>query len=232
MGVLELTVLRTPPSPTAPDRKAITKALQQVRTLLAEKVHRTDSKFYIRLEETEETGEEAERKPLDIYILGTWPTIDQHVAFLNNAALREEVLGPQEGMLDFVSGSHYAPLHRSSSFSMLALPIDSPIMVLTLFSVPRPARLTNFLRLQGVVDRFDMLPSFSRSDFPLHLENDETGEPEIFEKARTLMASAWNSVHEYREWLGGWEGRYESVRDGVEMVILEDLEEGDSEEDD
>jgi heme-degrading monooxygenase HmoA len=89
MPVLEILLLKTKPSipPTSP---LILTSLQTVRSLLAAKIHATQSHFY-------RTTEDASK----IYILGLWPSLSAHQAFLASP-LRKEILAPQEELLDFV----------------------------------------------------------------------------------------------------------------------------------
>lgn len=91
--VLEITLLRlTSPST---QNSAIISTLRNVRTLLAQKVNPTYSHFYQGIDD-----------PLLLLIVGVWPSLGMHRAFLANDKLREEVLGSQEGLFGFEWGIH------------------------------------------------------------------------------------------------------------------------------
>ena len=98
MAVLEITQLRL--RNVAADDPALLENLSAVR----EKLH-TSSQFYNCIED-----------PKLIYILGIWPNLEAHLKFLDSPA-RDEVLGPQEDMLQFcwtvhveIDGLHLLPL--------------------------------------------------------------------------------------------------------------------------
>jgi len=92
--VLEILRLASPDkSPLSNDPKILA-ALRAVRHNLKESVHNTDSRFYVRRD-----------RPENIYVFGEWDSVAQHVNFMRSAA-REEILKPQEGMLEFVGVVH------------------------------------------------------------------------------------------------------------------------------
>ena len=82
MQVLEITQLRL--RGITVDDPALLQTLSAVRDKL-----QTNSQFYVSVEE-----------PELIFILGIWPDLDAHLKFLASPA-REEVLGPQEDVLEF-----------------------------------------------------------------------------------------------------------------------------------
>ena len=87
-GVLEITLLNINSS-TPPTSPQVLSSLQDTRSLLAEKVLPTYSRFYQNID-----------RPQVIFILGIWPSLESHHEFLSSD-LREEVLGGQEGLFDF-----------------------------------------------------------------------------------------------------------------------------------
>jgi hypothetical protein len=81
------------------------------------KLH-TKSQFYTCIED-----------PTTLYILGIWRDLQQHQDFLASPA-RDEVLGPQEDMLDFQWTVHIEVEGMSS------LPLDAPVLAIERLSVP------------------------------------------------------------------------------------------------
>jgi heme-degrading monooxygenase HmoA len=105
MPVLEVTQLRL--KELAADDPALLESLSAVRA----KLH-TGSRFYNCIED-----------PSLIYILGIWPSLDAHVEFLASPS-RDEVLGPQEDMLQFCWTVHV------EMGGMDLLPLDAPILAI------------------------------------------------------------------------------------------------------
>lgn len=105
MPVLELTCLRL--EGLAVDDPRLLKSLSAVRDSL-----HTQSHFYSCIED-----------PTIIYILGLWPSLDAHLAFLDSPA-REQVLAPQQDLLSFQWTAHM------ELDSMRSLPLDAPILAL------------------------------------------------------------------------------------------------------
>jgi heme-degrading monooxygenase HmoA len=105
MPVLEITQLRL--RGVLPDDPQLLHSLSLVRDKL-----QTKSRFYICIED-----------PTIMYILGIWRDLEQHLDFLASPA-RDEVLGPQEDMLEF----HWT-VHMKLD-SMGSLPLDAPILAL------------------------------------------------------------------------------------------------------
>lgn len=224
MPVLELTHLRTLPSPTIPNRSAITKALQEVRTLLAEKVHATNSLFYIPVEEPE-SKDATMPSPLNVYILGEWPEIATHLEFLQNKELKEDVLGPQEGMLDWVRGNHYAlPLRTgldTAEDGLKVLPLEAPVLVLAFLGREGDEQLKEMNGdAKGVLERVNTLIRGRYRGVTLPLLDDEgvKGSGEV-------VVSGWKSVEEFGECFGQESDiKLGGTREGVEVVVLRNLE--------
>jgi heme-degrading monooxygenase HmoA len=106
MPVLEVTQLRLR-RPDVGDQTLL-KSLSTVRDAL-----QTNSQFYKCIED-----------PTLIYILGIWPSLDAHNKFLASPA-RDEVLGPQEDMLEFRWSVHM------ELSTMDELPLDAPVIAIT-----------------------------------------------------------------------------------------------------
>lgn len=93
--ILELTKLKriTAQSSSRSDEDILA-SLIEVRSLLAEHVHNTESSFYDAVDKS------------SIFILGFWPTVKAHKDFLASDKC-SEVLAPQDGMLSFCEGRHW-----------------------------------------------------------------------------------------------------------------------------
>ena len=117
MPVLEVTQLRL--KGVAADDPALLQALSAVRA----KLH-TGSQFYGCVE-----------YPMFIYILGIWPSLDAHKDFLASPS-KEEVLGPQEDMLQFCWTVHV------DMGSMDLLPLDAPILAIERIRVSKDCTQT------------------------------------------------------------------------------------------
>ena len=91
----------------AADDPTVLRCLSAVRAEL-----QTGSQFYNGIED-----------PTLIYILGIWPSLEAHKEFLASPA-REEILGPQEDMLQFCW-----MLHMELD-SMSLLPLDAPVLAI------------------------------------------------------------------------------------------------------
>ncbi|KAK1908612.1 hypothetical protein P3342_009462 [Pyrenophora teres f. teres] len=89
------------------DDPALLHTLSVVRDKL-----QTNSQFYVSVEE-----------PDLIFILGIWPNLDAHLNFLASPA-REEILGPQEDLLEFRWTIHveFGSIHL--------IPADAPILAM------------------------------------------------------------------------------------------------------
>jgi hypothetical protein len=105
MAVLEITQLRL--RMVTADNSALIWSLSAVREKL-----RTGSQFYNCIED-----------PALIYILGLWPNLEAHLEFLDSPA-RDEVLGPQEDMLQFCWTIHV------ELDGMHLLPLEAPILAM------------------------------------------------------------------------------------------------------
>ena len=110
MSVLELTQLRV--KGLSADDPALLQSLSVVRGQL-----HTNSAFYHCIED-----------PTLIYILGVWPSLEAHLEFLASPA-RDEVLGPQENVLQFCWTVHMKLEGMSS------LPLDAPVLAIEILSV-------------------------------------------------------------------------------------------------
>ncbi|KAF2035359.1 hypothetical protein EK21DRAFT_106898 [Setomelanomma holmii] len=110
MAVLEITQLRLRGLPA--DDPQLLQSLSIVRGKL-----QTNSRFYSCIED-----------PTLLYILGIWPNLDAHHRFLASPE-RDEVLGPEESMLDFQWSVHV------ELDSMNSLPLDAPILALEILAV-------------------------------------------------------------------------------------------------
>lgn len=106
MPVLEMTQLRL--KRLAADDPALLRSLATVRA----KLH-TNSQFYNSVQDT-----------TIIYILGIWPSLDAHLEFLASPE-RDEILGPQEDMLQFCW-----TIHVEIGGDMSSLPLDAPILAI------------------------------------------------------------------------------------------------------
>ncbi|KAF2690794.1 hypothetical protein K458DRAFT_438588 [Lentithecium fluviatile CBS 122367] len=106
MPVVEVTQLRL--RGVAPDSPALLQNLSSVRGIL-----KTQSEFYSCIED-----------PTLIFILGLWPSLEAHQDFLASPRAAE-VLGPQEGMLEFRWAVHIA------LDAMASLPLEAPLVAMT-----------------------------------------------------------------------------------------------------
>jgi heme-degrading monooxygenase HmoA len=111
MPVLEVTQLRLR------GLSAHDPLLLESLSIVRGKLH-TKSQFYTCIED-----------PTTLYILGIWRDLQQHQDFLASPA-RDEVLGPQEDMLDFQWTVHIEVEGMSS------LPLDAPVLAIERLSVP------------------------------------------------------------------------------------------------
>ncbi|KAG9190756.1 hypothetical protein G6011_08844 [Alternaria panax] len=105
MAVLEITQLRL--RKVAANDPALIQSLSAVREKL-----QTNSQFYNCIKD-----------PALIYILGLWPDLKAHQEFLDSPA-RDEVLGPQEDMLQFCWTVHV------KLDGMYLLPLEAPILAM------------------------------------------------------------------------------------------------------
>lgn len=105
MPVLEITQLRLKGLPF--NDPSLLQNLSAVREQL-----QTKSQFYTCIED-----------PTKLYIVGIWRDLKQHLDFLASPA-RDEVLGPQEDMLDFEWTVHI------EVESIDALPLDVPVLAI------------------------------------------------------------------------------------------------------
>ncbi|KAH6665363.1 hypothetical protein B0J14DRAFT_230873 [Halenospora varia] len=120
MPILEIALLRIKNNVPAKETLAI---LQHVRTLLAEKVHPTKSRFFSTLED-----------PSLIFIIGSWPTIEAHHGFLDSE-VKSEILGSQEGVFMFRKGLHIPLPESSEEVENWGLPLNASVLGFEAFSV-------------------------------------------------------------------------------------------------
>jgi hypothetical protein len=211
MPFLELTHLTLKPT-LSPNDPVILTSLVNVRTLLASKVHRTNSRFYVSVS-----------NPREIYILGSWPTIAAHHAFLASP-IKTEILGPQEHVFDFQWGIHI-PLPEGEKGGMENLPLNAPVLAIArLFIKPEKKQTDEY---QRVLDKYRHLISDAtkpwavfdgwRCDAP-------DGEPEA------VMLSGWESEgghDEFRVRVRGENEEYAGIREtyrGMSVVHVRYLE--------
>jgi hypothetical protein len=110
MPVLEILQLKIKPT-ISPDNPSILTSLRTVRSSLAEKVHLTHSRFFRALED-----------PSLIYVLGLWPNLATHQAFLSSP-LKPSILAPQDDLLDFNWMLHIPLEDLETLSSTLEVPI-------------------------------------------------------------------------------------------------------------
>jgi hypothetical protein len=207
MPILELTFLKIKDgfSPTSP---SILSSLTQVRKDLADRIHPTHSRFYTSLS-----------FPSDIYILGTWPSLAAHHAFLSSP-LKSEILGAQEDVFEFQWSIH-VPIENG----MEDLPLNAPVLAIArLLTKPGAAQIAEDERILGKYR---------------HLIEDATKPHPVFdgwrcdaeeEEPESMMISGWGSegAHdEFRERTRRENGEYAGVRDtyrGMSIVHVRDLE--------
>lgn len=128
MSVLEICELQVKPE-ISPNDPAILKRLIEVRSALKAKVVNTNSKFYQCIEE-----------PMLIYILGVWPSISSHNAFLDSPQ-KSEILSPQVDLLDFNWMVHVP-------FSdMSCLPLDAHVMSIARLGFKSGANIVEYQRV-------------------------------------------------------------------------------------
>lgn len=114
MSVLEICRLQVKEG-ISPSDRSIVESLAAVRSELKSKVVATNSRFYQSIEE-----------PRLIYILGLWPSLAAHQAFLASGA-QPAILAPQDHLLDFDWAMHM------ELDSMASLPLDAPVFSIARF---------------------------------------------------------------------------------------------------
>ncbi|OCK85357.1 hypothetical protein K432DRAFT_377711 [Lepidopterella palustris CBS 459.81] len=168
MPVLEVCQLRLKDNISATD-EVLLKNLSAVRSII-----KTNSQFYHCLED-----------PTRIYILGIWPTLEAHQAFLASAE-KEDILGIQDDQLEFQWMIHMG------LDSMASLPLDAPVMAI--------ARL--FIKDGGHADAYARLVANHRS-----LIVDATKPYKVVDgwrcdlepgKHEALMFTGWESVEAHK----------------------------------
>lgn len=135
MAILEVLQLRIKPDlqPTDP---SILKGLQSARQKLKDLVSDTQSRFY-----------QSTDDPSIIHVLGTWPTLAAHHAFIESPT-RLDVLRDQEGLLDFAWVLHV------EIDSMSSLPLDAPVLAIERLHVKSGEHVIEYnLIMSGLVGR-------------------------------------------------------------------------------
>ncbi|KUJ13653.1 uncharacterized protein LY89DRAFT_687061 [Mollisia scopiformis] len=125
MPILEICLLKT--SPNLPHTSPVfLSALQKARTLLAQKVVNTNSRFYRCIED-----------PSLIYILGVWPSLARHKEFLASPQ-KAEILDEQNELFEFQWIIHI----EIGEGGMKELPLEAPILGITRLFIKGDARET------------------------------------------------------------------------------------------
>lgn len=177
-------------------------ALQTVRTALAEKVHPTHSRFYVAV--SPENQPEARQ---EICILGSWPSVATHRSFLADDELREEVLAPQEGVLQFVEGTHARlgnDADKNGGMNSEILPLDAPVIVFERFKTP--IEKTKFVEKdkESLRDATMPYPVFGQwicaCDCVGHCSCESRDTGGTWRELARL--SGWRSLEAYDEWKG------------------------------
>lgn len=133
MPILEICQLKVKPH-LSNDDPSLLLALQKARTELREKVVNTQSRFYRCIE-----------NPSLIYILGIWPSLEQHKEFLASSH-KAEILDAQDELFDFQWIIHTS----MAEVGWDAVPLDAPIMrIARLFIKPEGVK-----PYQGVVGKY------------------------------------------------------------------------------
>ncbi|RDL35912.1 uncharacterized protein BP5553_06524 [Venustampulla echinocandica] len=224
MTVLEITHLSlSPTSPHTP--RSLLPILQTVRASLAEKVHLTHSRFYRSISPKDNLdGREG------IYILGSWPSVAAHKAFLTNDELRDEVLGSQEGVLDFVEGIHVRFENDGDKYGGMTnalLPLDAPVVVLERIEISGGNLTKDKKDLQDTTKPWTIFHGCRcECDCVGGCSCQGAGVESI--QKEFVKISGWGSREEYQEWRGRSMNNVFEEKDGAvgtgETTFLLDLE--------
>lgn len=128
MPVLEVLQLRVREG-VSPSDPSIHSSLVEVRAVLSSRVVNTESHFYQCIEDT-----------TLIYLLGIWPSLEAHNAFLSSAE-KAEILSSQDKFLDF-SWMLHIPIS-----SMSEIPLDAPVLHVARLHVLDVERVTFLERI-------------------------------------------------------------------------------------
>ncbi|KAG9228707.1 hypothetical protein BJ875DRAFT_476814 [Amylocarpus encephaloides] len=236
---IELTKLRIPPPITFDPitlYPKILSALQIVRQNLANRVVPTHSRFYT-----------CDQDPAFIYILGCWPPHYTHDAFLENKNLMEEVLRPQEDLLEFIWSNHIVVSSTpNNGMYAFTLPLNAPIITLEKLTMSHDwahsklrdkhqRKLTEIL--EAATKPYTVF-EWWRCDLPIW--KDET-EMVLRDRDESVRFSGWDNRERHEEWVREMRGppgvtAYMSLWDHcveTEVVHLRDMEgwgEGDMKE--
>ncbi|KAF2809642.1 uncharacterized protein BDZ99DRAFT_463424 [Mytilinidion resinicola] len=199
MPMLEVCRLRLKDGVSASD-DALLKTLSTVRSVL-----KTNSRFYNCIED-----------PSLVYILGIWPTLEAHKAFLASPE-KEKVLGSQEDQLDFQWILHMELDDISS------LPLDAPVMAI--------ARL--FLKGGQHIEEYDRIVNKHRATLadatePYNVVEGWRNDSEPG-KREALMFTGWASMEAHKAFTAKMreDEDYASVRnnyEGMEVRHARDME--------
>lgn len=209
MPALELLKLQLKPgiSPTSP---ALLKVLSEVRAFV-----KTGSRFYTCLEDNSL-----------LYILGEWPSLEAHKAFLASPE-RERALTPQDELAEFVWCEHIDMPGNMSD----VLPLEAPVLALARLWIKPDA--TSCEKFEKLVRKYrDEIVTGSSSD----LIFDGWRADQKDEEKEYIMLSGWDSQKHHFEWrettrrdVPGYANvrMYYDVRKGemgMEVVHLRDIE--------
>ncbi|KAH4107517.1 hypothetical protein HBI23_130700 [Parastagonospora nodorum] len=163
MPVLEITQLRLKSVPA--NNPSLLQNLSAVREQL-----QTKSQFYTCTEDSAK-----------LYILGIWRDLNQHLDFLASPA-RDEVLGPQEDMLDFEWTVHI------EVDGMESLPLDAPVLAIERLVLKGNGVLAFEQAIEGYVQQLQGNTSFKI----VHNWRCDTASP----KAEAVFLTGWQNVED------------------------------------
>ena len=206
MPTLELLALQLKPgiSPTSP---LLLRTISAVRAFV-----QTNSRFYTCLEDSSL-----------LYILGEWPSLDAHKAFLGGPE-RESVLKPQDELAEFVWCEHFEMEGRIGD----VIPLEAQLLVLD----RRWVKLKSCGKFEGVVRRYR--EEVVMGSVGVVFDGWRVDQRE--EEREYAMVSGWESREQHLQWRETTRrdvpefaavGRYYDVskgEGGMEVVHLRDVE--------
>ncbi|KAF2200445.1 hypothetical protein GQ43DRAFT_73084 [Delitschia confertaspora ATCC 74209] len=188
MPILEVCELRLRKGVSVSDPKLL-KNLQYVRSQLG-----TNSQFYQCIVD-----------PALIYILGLWPSLDAHNAFLASPE-KQRVLGPQEDQMEFQWAVHV------ELDAVESLPLDAPVMAIARVFISHGGTNTYRKENDGAIAKqvsniFEATKPY-KATYGWRLDA-EQGSSEV------LVFSGWESAEAYATYTlrAGWETEYAELRD-------------------
>ncbi|KAE9372807.1 hypothetical protein N431DRAFT_558540 [Stipitochalara longipes BDJ] len=206
MPVLEILQLKVKPNITPTDPSILT-SLQTVRSLLAQKIHPTHSRFYQSIEDASL-----------IYVLGLWDSLSQHQDFLSSP-FRAEVLAPQEHLLDF-SWCVHIPLEK-----MEDLPLEAPVVAIARLKVKSGEHVVIHKEITG---RYREVLEESTKPFGVvegwRVDGGEEGERE------QLVITGWREREDHLAFTASSREKFEDYRglrehwESVEASHMKDME--------